>query len=431
MTERPERSLGQVELPGLEAHEDDVAFYAFLPYSDIGRWLLEDSIYDKAEKSIPGLRRLSHIKALSFLSFMGPYEPKDIHYLEHTHTRFDHSLIVGMVVEKILKQNGFPQDQINIGILAGLLHDVATPALGDAAKQVDPENLNEEDFWWEALDKEGRNFVKRFTDKETLGKVIKNQGLLGEVLDIADRITYTMKDLYNVIGPIRQEELESNPLLTSIKEILSSYPKIGNIYREVGADSKTGKVFFNDPDMLYAFLLLRANLHKEFYLHPINQARDFFIKKLIEPLYSTENPEKLNAKILRQKTDHDLLRILGQVYIPGRNQSLATYSYELVNWIPQFEKFETEEEAKTKERILRENGDIMVVGVKQSRSFDSGISYNVTGKHGKIMSFSQFDPQKTEVLKQLGESTKGLLVIWTNSSDDSPTNRLLKAVLKK
>ncbi len=419
----------QLNLPGFEEGAEDVAFYEFLPYSDIGGWLLEDSIYDKAEKSIPGLRRLNHIKTLSLLSFMGPYEPKDIHYLEHRHTRFDHSLTVGMVVEKILKQNGFPQDQINIGVLAGLLHDVATPALGDATKQVDPKNLNEEDFWWEALDEEGRNFVKRFTDKETLGKIIKNQGPLGEVLDIADRITYIMKDLYSVIGPIKPEELESNPLLTNIKDILSLYPKIGNIYREVGADSRTGKVFFNDPDMLYAFLLLRANIHKEFYLHPINQGRDLFIAKLLEPLYSKDGPSKLTSSLLRQMNDEDLLRVISNKYFPDVFPEGTLHN--LTNWLPLYERFDTEEKAKSREKELRQNGNVVVVGIKECRSFDSGISYNVVGGNGRIMPFSEFDPQKAKKLQELGESTKGIFLFWADVSEDSSTNTLLKTVLQK
>ena len=421
--------LRQFPRPGFEESLEDISFYEFLPYSDLSRWVPEQSTYEEAQRSTNALNRLGNIKALSFLSFIGPKHNPNTYYLGYSHTRFDHSLVVALTTEQILRQNGASLDQINIGIVAGLFHDIAIPALGDATKQLDPKNLDEENFWWETLDKEGRSFVKRFTDKETLGKIIKNQGLLGEVLDVADRITYTMKDLYNVIGPIKPEELESNPLLASISDILSSYPKIGNIYKEVGADSRTGKVFFNDPNMLYAFLLLRANIHKEFYLHPINQGRDLFITKLLEPFYSKEDTSKLTPSLLRQMNDTHLLRIIASKYFPDVHPEGAFRN--LINWVPLYERFDTEEKAKSKEKELRQNGNIVVVGIKECKSFDSGISYNVVGKNRRIMPFSEFDPQKAKKLQELGESTKGFFVVFADISEDSPTNTLLKAVLKK
>lgn len=428
MAER-ESPFRQVELPGLEAHNEDVAFYEFLPYSDLSRWVPEQSIYEEALNSTKALNRLQEIKALSFLSFMGPENnPHAYYHIGYPHTRLDHSLVVALTIEQILRQNGASSDQINIGIVAGLFHDIATPALGDATKQLDPKNLDEEDFWWETLDKEGRNFVKRFTDKETLGKIIKNQGLLGEVLDIADRITYTMKDLYNVIGPIKPEELESNPLLTSINDALSSYPKIGNIHREVGADSRTGKVFFNDPDMLYAFLLLRANIHKEFYLHPVNQGRDLFIAKLLEPLYSKDDASKLTPSLLRRMDDVHLLRIIANTYFPDASPVGALH--QLVNWSPLYEKFDTEENAKNKEKELRQNKNLVVIGIRECRSFDSGTSYNVVGKNGRIMPFSEFDPQKAKKLQELALSTKGFFVFFTDKlpEEDKDKNGLLRTI---
>lgn len=140
-------SFRQPSLPGFRELFEDSLFLS-LPYSDLlSRPIPEGSIYDEAEKKIKALRRLGNIRALSFLSFIGPQAPRDNFYIEHHHTRFDHSLVVALTTEQILRQNGVPLDQINIGIVAGLLHDIATPALGDAAKQLDPERLNEESSW--------------------------------------------------------------------------------------------------------------------------------------------------------------------------------------------------------------------------------------------------------------------------------------------
>lgn len=422
------KSLLQPSLPDFKGLFED-SLFEFLPYSDLSRWIPEGSIYDEAGQEIKALRRLGNIKALSFLSFIGPQAPRDNFYIEHHHTRFDHSLVVALTTEQILRQNGASLDQINIGIVAGLLHDIATPALGDAAKQLDPERLNEEGSWWKTLDTKAKKFVRGFTDKETLDRIIKNQGVLGEVLDIADRITYVMKDLYNVIGPIKPEELESNPLLATIKDILSFYPEIGNIYKEVGVDQRKGKVFFNDPNMLYAFLLLRAGLHREFYLHPINQGRDLFVAKLLQPLYFKDGASELNPSLLRQMTDYDLLKKLKGRYFPGIPAEPDFHN--LTNWIPIFEKLDTEEEAIARAKQLKQNADLAVVGIKKCRGFDPGISYNVVGKNGKIMPFSEFDTNRAKNLQALGESTQGFFVFYANVSEDSPTNTLLKRVSGK
>lgn len=421
-------SIRQPSLPNFRELFEDLLF-EFLPYSDLSRWIPEQSTYEEAQGSTKALLRLGNIKALSFLSFIGPRAPGDNFYIEHHHTRFDHSLVVALTTEQILRQNGASLDQINTGIVAGLFHDIATPALGDATKQLDPKNLNEEDFWWETLDERGKDFVGKFTNKETLDRIIKNQGPLGEVLDIADRITYVMKDLYNVVGPIKPEELKSSPLLASISDILSFYPKIGNIYKDVGVDQKKGKVFFNDPNILYAFLLLRATLHREFYLHPINQGRDLFIVKLLEPLYSKDNTSKLNPSLLRQMNDYDLLKIMCGKYCPDMLAESAFFS--LTNWLPLFEKLDTQEEAIARTKQLQQNASVVVVGVKKCRGFDSGISYNVVGKNGRIMPFSEFDPHRAKRLQELGDSTKGFFVFYADVSEESPTNILLKTVLKK
>ena len=41
------------------------------------------------------------------------------------------------------------------------MHDIATPALGDAAKSIDPDNLDEEKFWHEVLDEKGKEFLRK------------------------------------------------------------------------------------------------------------------------------------------------------------------------------------------------------------------------------------------------------------------------------
>ena len=275
------------QLLGFEAEEQDISFFEFLPYSDFRRWVPENSIYEKALQQIPALNRLTNVKCLSFLSYIGP-DPKNMYFTEFTHSRLDHTLTVALITEQILKQNGFPQDQINLGIIAALLHDIATPAYGDATKQIDMKNLHEEDHWWEVLDKKGKDFATQFGTRQTINEIIKNQGLLGKVLDISDRITYTMKDLNALQVAPPQVGEKPNSYLADLNIIIANYPKIGNIYQEVGVDQRKQDVFFNNPDSLNVFLNLRAHLHQKLYMHPINQAKDLLVSKAIAQIYSKD-----------------------------------------------------------------------------------------------------------------------------------------------
>jgi HD superfamily phosphohydrolase len=418
-------NIHQPELWGFEVAEQDCCFFEDLPYSDFRRWVPENSIYDKALINIHSLNRLSEVKCLSFLSYVGP-NPQNIYFTPFTHSRFDHSLTVALIIEQILKQNGLPQDQVDLGIIAGILHDIATPAYGDATKQIDMENLHEEDYWWEVLDEKERDFVTQFGTREEIDKIIKNQGLLGKVLDVSDRIVYTMKDLNALIWPNQIEKQEENDYLLEIKKIVNNNLKIGNIYKEVGVDQKKQEVVFNNPRNLNIFLNLRAHLHRNLYLHPINQAKDLFVAKVIGQVYSRNKDSFLSADKLREMTDHDLLSALGTHY----KESAVTMHPLLVNWQAEFEKFDSLEEAKIKENKLKQNKNIAIVGIKEIRDFNSMTDCKITDGY-KYVKFKKYNSQAAKKIEKISQSTKGIFLFWTDISEKTSSNKFLADILSR
>lgn len=421
----------QPSLPGfVDELSENKSLFEHLPFSDFRRWVPEDGIIEKAFHNLP-LSRLGYIKALSFLSYIGP-DPENIYFLEYRHDRLDHSLVVALITGEILRQNGFPESTINLGTLAGLLHDIATPAHGDATKQVDPESLNEEKFWWQVIDKKGWKFIKQYGgDKKTLDKIIANGGALGKTLDIADRITYTMKDLFAVVGhtnPKQFVDLEGS-YLSSLCNILSLNPNLGNIYKEVGVDAKKEEVFFNNPERLALFLLLRAHLFKALYLNPISQGRDMVVAKLIYPLYARKDKSKLTPEKLRNITDSELIAELAEAYsasVPRKDM----FYHTLVNWYPQYEKVEDRDKAKMRVFELSKRKNIAVIGAKECKGFDPATTYKVVDQKGKIVSFRECYPEKALQIERIAESTKGIFVFYTDLAKDFPINPLLKALLK-
>lgn len=396
--------------------------YEALPYSDFKRWIPENSIYLEAFAAFP-LGRLSGVKQLSFLSYTGP-NPENVYNIPTNHDRLDHSIVVALMTEQILKRNGFSHEEIVLGIIAALLHDIATPAHGDATQAIDPKNLDEENNWKKMLDKKGREYLKGngITVKQ-IDDIIHNKGIIGKVLDIADRITYTMKDCHGLIGQSDSSDIDPHPYLLRPRYILSHNPKIGNIYQEVGADKKTGEVFFTNPENLSTFLMLRAILFKDCYMHPSNQARDMFVANLIKELYSSEDKTAvLTPDKLRKMRDDNLVKIVEEHY----GYSPYRMYTRLVNWHPQYYEFSSLEEAEKKSEDMSHQEGIHVIGVKECKGFNSGKKYKVSNRFGQIVPFEEEQGPTYGRLGEIETSVKRAYLFYTTTDEDSPIKEFIQ-----
>ncbi len=334
-----------------------------------------------------------------------------------------------MVSERILKRNGFDDQEINKGIIAGLLHDIATPALGDATKNIDPHNLHEEDFWQEAIGENGHRLLNNHEiGLEEMSDIIKNKGTYGIILDIADRITYVMKDLRQVA--LHPDISLHDDIDDELSEIARKNQDIGNIYRDVLFDESTHQVYFNDPDRLFRFLNLRGLLHFNLYQSPYAAGRDRLFSRLIEPLYTPTDPtieKPLSPQTLRKMTDSELMEFLCERY--GKSSPVYEFfSNEMVSWIPKFEQFTSVQEAEKKEKELQYDSNIVTLGVVSMRGFNTGTDYFVRSDDGSIIPFREAEPSSTAILQEMSEATKGVYLYYTSLSEESPFNSFLKEV---
>jgi len=405
------------------AQEED--FFEFLPFSDLRRWAPTDSLLTKAASSFKIWGRLGEIRALSFLSYVGP-DPEQQYFIGYSHDRLDHSLVVAMTAGDIGRLNNLPQKDIDALEVSGLSHDIATPALGDATKSIDPDNLDEEKFWQEVIGIEGNTFLaENGISNETIDGIIKNRGTLGQILDIADLITYTMKDLYNVIGDA-ESKIDIHPYLINLRYPLSHHPQVGNIYKDVVADQKKDIVFFVDAERLGVFLLLRALMHKHLYLDPTSQGRDLFVANLIKPLYSADGSQPLNPKILRQMVDRELLDFLAKHYQFPRIQGEWFYR-QLTNWYPKYEKCDNSQQADQKAKEISNNG-LLVLGIKRCKGFDAGLSYLTLDEKQKVVPFKEADPDMARQIRGIENDTRAVYVFYADTSRNTPIDELLRKV---
>ncbi len=390
----------------------DEQLVIYLPFSDMmpEGIFRDDNVFKALVSLLPATgrhfppERLNHVKALGLLTHVGP-NPENQYFVPFDHTRFLHTLIVARTGERILKNNNASDSDIKTFIASAILHDAATPALGDATKAVDPKNLDEEEFWWEMVTKKGWNYIKSIgATKEKIDGIVKNKGILGKTLDIADRIAYVMRDLYT---------FQSEP---AVSAILSNYPQIGNIYKDLVIDFGKGEIYFKDPDKLGTFLLLRGFLNKNLYLHPVNMGRDLKFANLLNHYYSTKEEEgKVNPTILRQMTDQELMEWLEEKQ--GIKAMFPGHSYfDFIRWFPTFKKFNTLEEAERERKEIEKDPKIKIIGIKESKGFNSAISYKVMTKDNRIIEYREAEPESARMLELLVESTKGFFVFFQKTA---------------
>lgn len=394
-----------------------------LPFSDFRRWTEDKSIFSEIYGSFP-ISRLGRIKTLSFLSYTGP-DNKQVTSMGFVHTRLDHSLTVGIIAGEIARRNAFilqPGDPIKLEI-AGIIHDIATPAYGDTTKRLDPEALHEENTWQDLLTQEGIDFCKKYkTTPEEIDQIIKNKGTLGQILDIADRISYVAKDLHYVVGEI-PDSFDSNPYLMDLRALLLQNKDIGDIYKNVHVNPKDGQVFFSDADKLYAFLHLRALLWKGLYMHPSSQGRDILVSGLLRPIYERGD---LTGSMLRRMGDDDLDKIIYDEY---KEYFSGEYSLDmdLRNWHPMWEKFDTKIKAEEAAIKLKKEG-VKILATKYSGGFDTGVSYRVLSENRRIEPFRDADSRARRIEAE-SKTIEGYYVFYVDPQGNSNVDRLAKSIL--
>lgn len=396
-----------------------------LPYSGLEEWVQEDSAFQEINDAF-GIDRLRHIRSLSFLSYrmiLGPDSDHVIHD-EFRHDRYSHSLAAGLVMDKMLKRNKITGRDYLLGLTAALTHDLATPAGGDAIKSLDPESLHEETHWREMLGDEAWAFLdKHSISPEEVESVIANEGPLGEMLDIADRLTYTMQDARELgRGPITVE-----PGL-DIDRVIKGHNRIGDLYADVQIDPTTGRPYCNDSERLGHFLVLRAAMHYDLYMNPITAGRDWVIARFMEPFYTTGQPtvdQPITPTLLRRWGDDDLMKFLCEKYDVSHFPSNFFYQ-ELSSWQPSYETFKTPEEARAELSKMQENPEITILDTITKNGFKTGEQYLTKDNEGNIRPFSEVDPKITELLRIIAEETNETHIFYVDKSDRTNIGRMIR-----
>lgn len=309
--------------------------------------------------------------------------------LDFWHTRLCHVLDVSVISSLILWNNSASDREMQNGRTAALSHDVLTPAGGDTTKLVDPDGFDEDLHFPEFLDAtEWRELAEKYgLSRETLVDTVQGRGVLGKVLDLADKISYVGRDAFVYLmrfDPKSQIGYGPHYRLDEVKdmrEILARRKNPCDIWDVVRITGE--QVYVDDPNRLADFLILRALLFKGLYYHPGARFVEYGLKKFImSELYQAGI---ITREWLLTHVDHELDWFLGELFGVPYFHGFAGLFYD-----PVVESFLTREEAEREMEAVKSLGRFAFVENIVQRTSSGGSI--LTMYDGKVMPFEEAMP---------------------------------------
>ena len=376
-----------------------------------------------------GLGRLKNIRQLTY-GFWPPISENQSPKMVRTfpHTRYDHVLDAMALMALMINNNRglFTQTEVNTGLIAALTHDLFTPAGGDAIKHVDMKGLDEDTNFGDLLSKADFN-LRPLIEKcglsvELLVKTVEGKGVLGRLLDLADKQAYCARDLAYFVEWQRQSQNKSDIIWQlawhSVKQ--PSIAGIWDIIKVVGAD-----VVATDAERMADFVQLRAMLWANLYVSPGTKFfEDFFAEIIWQYLY---DEGKLTRHQLMQWGDSDLQNMLDGAL----GQIGASTDINFLGGPPRVKTFVDAKKADAFEMELNKNENIFVLRKddKKRPVIKPETHYKVQTATG-IFSLKEALPERAEEIYHIADIDP-IRVYWVENPVMSQTLRIMYDAYKK
>lgn len=312
--------------------EDPLCIIGSLPHTQLSYMIVEGGLTEEAVHLFR-LFRLQGVNQLGFLQapWVARFDWPLIDRLTHV-TRYVHSCDVTAIGSVIGRNLALSENELNTLQTACLTHDWGTPAGGDSVKLIDPkefdEDLNFPRLLREKLDRQKWNdFREKYgVDEGVLCRTILNEGLLGGILDVADKLAYVGRDIDTCLRvgvatyPGDFDAGDAYVGTRALQEIVNEYPQVCDVWDSVRREGE--RVFFSDAARLIAFLKARIVLFRELYYHPRARFGEYLISRLlVKKLYDRGD---LTREKLLEMNDHALERMLEQAF--GKKQIIRAFS---------------------------------------------------------------------------------------------------------
>jgi hypothetical protein len=388
-----------------------------LPYTGISYAISDGGLHFALCRAC-NVWRLTGIKQLGFLQAPDPDERLLGRQPLSEGNRYVHSADVMAIATIIARNLDLPRSLANTVRAAAILHDIGTPAGGDSVKMIDVEGLDEDLNFASLLayyDVDGV-LSEYGIDRSLLCEAIMNRGIAGEILDIADKLAYTGRDLSQTWHHIRAAAGSfAQPGLKTLAEHVERYGEVCSVWDCVVECE--GHAAFSGPDRLGGFLRVRALMFRELYYHPRTRFAEFLISRLVvKALYRRG---LVTRESLRTMTDYDLIRIMELEYGSGPYSLVSVYDPGLAR----VRSFETLEEAERFAQHLREQGTSLALIDDDRKAIKVG-GHLLVQKNGKAVPFSEASPTDYREIQEIAQLYPMVRVYYLEGEPRIPREKL-------
>jgi hypothetical protein len=276
------------------------------------------------------------------------------------HTRYDHAKMVGMMAMYLIYKCNLSWPEETSFVIAAAYHDSATVARGDAIRNAFEELCEERNFseYIQSYNLENKWNILGFNLAKAQ-KYVLGRGKFGRVVNIIDRISYTLLDCFYLGENIPSE----------LKTFIANNPLFGDVWLDIHITHN--QVYFSHAKRLWIFLMIRALMHVHLYKNPDCRKFEHVIAKetkkmLAEGIITFDDLKKKDDNWLTSK-------------IEKYNQKMTSLMHpELIDW----KYFSNEHDCLQYASSLGEK----LILTENIKNFDSCLDWNIGNKGLKLHS---------------------------------------------
>lgn len=415
MNEKPASVQKSLRLTYAITQEDPLSIVGEFPHTGLSYMVREGGFCEEVARAC-NLFRLHYIKQLGFLQ--APWlRERLFDYAVSQHTRFLHSLDVMTIATMIGHNAGLGKRKLHTLRMAAFTHDMGTPAGGDSVKLVDMAAFDEDENYERLLKKHVvEPVLARYgIDRSELIETILNKGTLGKVLDIADKLAYTARDLRECrpfIEFIGKHEDEGGEGLRGLKRLVDQFPYICSVWDDVVI--KDGAPAFRSPGRLLAFLKARVLMFRELYYNPYARFGEYLVSRvLVKKLY---DEQRVTRDELLEMTDDSLRVRLDKEYdIQGVLESANAH--------PLCATFRDQEKAEAFLAELKASGNPFALLENNVRAIKPGTHFLMVTKGG-VKPLTEAYPGDARELMEMANLAPAIHVYWLAGAESLPRELL-------
>lgn len=260
---------------------------------------------------------------------------------------------------------------------------------GDSLKIIDPEAFNEEARYEQSLHRlPVRELLTQHDIKQQIlvNAVQGSRGMIGRVLDVADKIAYTARDpeAFLSVNHLHADHEARRRILG----FLAHHPDVCTLWDTVRVSG--GEAIFTDTGRLETLLRLRALMFRTVYWHPRERSKRWVMR--VATLRDLYRERAITSEYLLQAHDHDVNERVDEA-LQCQVASLPEYQDEVI-----VEQYANQFEAEARYAEVMQRGNPFAV--LERVSVGSGTSLLVELDGMGHLTFHDADPAAAREIEQ-------------------------------